>query len=172
MRQTKGHATYRCDQWIKKGGNHCPIKGEDAHAQPRVHSKQSVDNNIFGSNPAYPIEHTQSCEKVTRDPVPNETAHNSDTKEALTGHVALVVLVVVLVDDIEEGTVSQNTWPDHTGWPDDKLANKSSKAKPNALRTNSQENLEGDRDSLVIENTLREDHIGCIDPPTGRINHD
>ena len=56
------HATYRCDQWIRKVGNNSPIKGEKVHSQASVCSKQCINNDIVGSNPANPIEHAQSCE--------------------------------------------------------------------------------------------------------------
>jgi len=65
---------HRWDQGITKVRNDCPIETEDAHAQASVHSKQGIDNSIVGSNPAHPVEHAQSCEKITGDPVPNETA--------------------------------------------------------------------------------------------------
>jgi len=98
------HVTYRHDQGITEGGNNRPIEREDAHTQPNVRSKQGIENDIFGSNPAHPIEHAQTCEKVSRDPVPNKAPSRGDPKEALAGHVVLIAVSVFLVEGIEEGT--------------------------------------------------------------------
>ena len=98
------HVTYRRDEGITNGGNNRPIECQNAHTQPSVCSKQGIDNDILGSNPAHPVEHAQSCEKVFRDPAPNEAPSHGDPKEALAGHVALIAVTVVLVDGIEEDT--------------------------------------------------------------------
>jgi hypothetical protein len=74
------HGTYRCDKWTTEGGNYPPIECEHAHSQASVCSKQGVDNSIFWNNPANPVEHAQSSEKVTGDPVPHETATKSNAK--------------------------------------------------------------------------------------------
>ena len=139
--------------------NHCPIEGEDAHAQASGRSKQGIGNHIVGSDPAQPVEHAQSCKKITRNPVPKETASNGDEKKALPSYVAYLLLAVVFVEGVEEGAVRQNTWPNHTERPDYELAKKPSETKAEALRTNSQENLEAHWDGLTIEDTLREDDI-------------
>jgi len=164
--------TYRRDQWIIKGGNHCPIKGEDAHAQASGRSKQGIDNNIVGSNPARPVEYAQSCEKKSRDPVPNEGYSHGDPQEALAGHVAFIAVAVVLVEGIEEGTTGQSTRPDHIWWPDDEPTKKSADTETDALRTNGEENLEGHGDGLAIEDTLCKGNMGWIGPIHGTINHD
>jgi hypothetical protein len=70
-----------------------------------------------------------------------------------------LVFAVVFVEGIEEGTVAQNTWPDHIGRPDDKLTKKSTNAKAKGLRPKGEEDLEPHRGSLAIENTLCEDNI-------------
>ena len=108
------------------------------------------NNNILGSDPAHPVEHAQSCDEVSRDLTPNEASSHGDPKEALAGHVTLVAVSVVLMQGIEEGTTGHSTRPDHSWWPDNKLTEDSSKAEPNALRTNGKEDLEGHGDGLAI----------------------
>jgi len=152
--------------------NYCPIEGKDAQSQASVRSKQGINNSIIGSDPAYPVEHAQCPEKVSRNPIPNKTSGSNNPKDALAHHEALLVLAVVFVDGIEEGTVSQNTWPDHIRWPDDKLTKESCEKEAKALRTNGEEDLEADGDGLAIEDTLREDNMGWIDPAASRINHE
>jgi hypothetical protein len=72
------------------------------------------------------------------------------------GHVALATLAIVFVEGIEEGTVGQNTWPNHTGRLYNKPMKKSTKAEAKGLRPNGKEDLEAYRGSLAIENMLCE----------------
>jgi hypothetical protein len=150
------YATHRCDKWTTNVRNYSPIKGEEAHSQASVCSKQGIDNNFFRSNPANPVEHAQSCEKVTRDPVPIKTASHSNAKEVLMGHMALVVCAIAFVEGIEEGTIGQNTWPDHIRRPDNKLTKESTQTKAKGLGPKSKEELEAHRGRLAIENMLCE----------------
>ena len=59
-------------------------------------------------------------EKVTRV---NETSSHDETTEAFASHVASLALATVSAESVEEGRVDQSGYPDHTGRPDDELAN-------------------------------------------------
>ena len=88
--------------------------------------------------------------------------------------VVLVGLVhaVVFVKGIEEGTVAQDTWPDHIGRPDDKLTKKSTNTKAKGLRPKGKEDVEPCWGSLAIENTLCEDNIVWICALNSNVSHD
>jgi len=89
----------------------------------------------------------------------------------MLGHVVLAMLVVICMERVEEGTVSQNSWPDHTGRPDYELAKKSTKTKAKGLRPNGKEDLEAHGCGLAIEDTLCEDNISWIGTQTTNIGH-
>jgi hypothetical protein len=125
-------------QWIINVSYHCPVKGKGTHSHSSACSKQYIDNSVLGSNPANPVEHAQCCEEVTRNPAPQKTTSHDNPKGMFLGNLALVTLAVVLVEGIEEGTVDQNTWPDHTGRPDNKLTKKPTQAESNKLRSQGQ----------------------------------
>jgi len=72
------------------------------------------------------------------------------------GNLDLVMLAVVLVEEIEEGTVNQNTWPDHTGWPDNKLAKKPTQREAKKLGPKGKQDLKAHGGGLAIENMLCE----------------
>ena len=74
----------------------------------------------------------------------------------LLGNLAFVMLAIVLVEGIEEGTVAQNTWPDHSGWPDNKLTKKSTHTEPKKLGAKGKQDLEAHGGCLAIENMLCE----------------
>jgi hypothetical protein len=66
------------------------------------------------------------------------------------------MLAMVFVEGIEEGTVGQNIWPDHTGRPDNKLTKESTKTEAKDLGSKGKEDLEAHRGRLAIENMLCE----------------
>ena len=74
--------------------------------------------------------------------------------------MVLLALAVVFVQGVEEGTVGQNEWPDHIGWPDDELTKESTETEAKALRTYRQEDLEAHGNGLAIEDTLRKEDMG------------
>ena len=84
----------------------------------------------------------------------------------------VVALVVVFVEGIEQGTVAQNSWPDHTGRPDDKLTKESAETEAENLGPKGKQDLEPHGGSLAVKDMLCERNIVRIDPTTSTINHD
>ena len=82
------------------------------------------------------------------------------------------MLAVVFVEGIEEGTVSQSTWPDHTGRPDNKLTKKPTQTESKKLSPKAKQYLETHGGGLAIEKMLCECDIVWIDSTIGRTNHD
>ena len=82
------------------------------------------------------------------------------------------MLSVVLVEGIEEGTVTQHTWPDHTGWPDNKLAQKPPQRETKKLGSKGKQDLEAHGGGLTIENMLCECDIIWVAPTIGGSDHD
>ena len=148
--------TYRYGQGIINVGNNSPIKGKGTESHSSACSKQHIDNSVLGSNPANPVEHAQSCEEVTRDPVPDKTSSCDNPKYMFFGNLAWVMVAVIFVEGIEESTVSQRTWPDHTRWPDNKLTKKATQREAKKLGPKAKQDLEDHGGCLAIENMLCE----------------
>ena len=84
----------------------------------------------------------------------------------------VVALVIVFVEGIEQGTVSQNSRPDHTGRPDDKLTKESTETEAKNLGPKGKQDLESHGGGLAVEDMLCERNIVWINPTTGTIDHD
>ena len=55
----------RSYQWIWTPRDINPVKSQELHPQPSIHSKELVDYDIIRSDPAYQGEHRQRGEKVS-----------------------------------------------------------------------------------------------------------
>jgi len=150
--------TYRSYEGTSQVGNHAPVEGDDPHTQATDGSKKGVYHRIVGSNPAKPVEVTEPCKDIPREPVPNKVTDENINEEAFTTDVIWHGLAIILVKSVEEAQVGQGTWPYHARRPDDELAEEATHRKSEDLRSNREKDLVAQRSQLAIEDALGEDY--------------
>ena len=106
----------RHNEGICGPGNLCPVKSEDAHTQAIVDTKELVDDDIIGGDPADPVEVGESGEEIAGKEEEEKGGHAEiDIVSVATEASAFAVLFCV--EGIEEGAGDQILGPEHTGWP-------------------------------------------------------
>ena len=100
--QVGGEKTYWGNKWTAEKRYHRPVKSQDTHAQAGRCSEQSVHDDIVRSNPAYPVEHAQPCEKISGNPVPDKTADHSNEEKALAAEVSVGLAITDFVKGVEQ----------------------------------------------------------------------
>lgn len=61
-----------------------PVECEQTHPKAADGTEEAVYDHIIGSDPAYPVEHTEAGPQIPWDPKIQEAAQNCEIKEALS----------------------------------------------------------------------------------------
>lgn len=137
----------------------CPVKGENAQAEAVVDTKDLIDHDVVGSDPAYPVEYRQGSEQV---PCPNcqVACEKSFGEERLTGQEekeegsktevykvpvaaeSATFAVLLCVEGIQESTGDQILRPEHASRPNQEPPRKTSETKTSHLSCQDQSSAE------------------------------
>jgi len=83
-----------------------------------------------------------------------------------------LLLAVTLVQRVEQGRVNQCAGPDHTCWPNDKLAKQATECKAHGLGSKVEEDLVSEARVLAVEDLLSGKNIGSVRANDSDIAHD
>lgn len=124
----------RCDEGTIDEGDHTPVKGQEAHTEACLISKELVHNNIARGDPTNPVEDAECGEDVAREPEPKEASKHGEDEELLARNMLRLALAVVTVESVEKGGIYERARPEHARWPDKELANNASEGETKELR--------------------------------------
>lgn len=161
----------RCDEGTIDEGDHTPVKGQEAHTEACLISKELVHNNIARGDPTNPVEDAECGEDVAREPEPKEASKHGEDKELLARNMLRLALAVISVKSVEKGGIYECARPEHARWPDKELANNASEGETKELRAQTQKDLIAKAPMLGEINFLRRDDVCRIHATGDDVGH-
>ena len=82
-----------------------------------------------------------------------------------------LLLSVRAVQGVEQSGIDEGTWPNHSSWPNEELANHSSEGEANYLRRQAKHDLVTESPVLVENETLCCDDVRSISATSNNVCH-
>lgn len=129
-------------------------------------TKDLLDNDTVGRNPANPSKRRQALEDPAGEPEPDKGTEAYNEEQLVAADFPAVGLCRVrrrvIVQAVEEGDVDQVGGPDHGGGPDQEATSQASQAVSSTKRGDAKQKLECPAEILLVPQTLSQENIGGI----------
>lgn len=153
-----------------------PVKSDGNQAVSVVRSEYLVNRNAVWRNPAGDSEVGQAFENPSREPIVDKRCAANDEEESVATHGPAICLgrvgSRVVMQSVEQGTIHEIRWPDHSCGPNEKASSQTSHAVSSTQCGDSEKKLESSSKILLIEDLLRQENIRGIKGATavGRLD--